>query len=48
VSVDGKLELAKDISCVVYINLDEGSAWQLQLAQEMKHLGDENDMKKLI
>jgi len=46
--VDGKLELPNDISGVVYINLDEGSAWQLQLAKEMKQSGYDIDMNKLI
>lgn len=46
--VDGKLELPNDISGVVYINLDEGSAWQLQLAKEMKQSGYKIDMNKLI
>jgi len=46
--VDGKLELPNDISGVVYINLDEGSAWQLQLAKEMKQSGYEIDMNKLM
>lgn len=46
--VDGKLELPNDISGVVYISLDEASAWQLQLAKEMKYSGYEIDMNKLI
>lgn len=46
--VDGKLELPNDISGVVYIGLDEASAWQLQLAKEMKQSGYEIDMNKLI
>lgn len=46
--VDGKLELPNDISGVVYISLDEGSAWQLQLAKEMKQSGYRIDMNKLI
>ena len=46
--VDGKLELPNDISGVVYIRLDEGSAWQLQLAKEMKQSGYKIDMNKLI
>ncbi|WP_417214078.1 TIR domain-containing protein [Alcanivorax sp.] len=46
--VDGKLELPNDISGVVYISLDEGSAWQLQLAKEMKQSGYQIDMNKLI
>lgn len=46
--VDGKLELPNDISGVVYINLDEGANWQLQLAKEMKQSGYNIDMNKLI
>ncbi|MNH38804.1 putative nucleotide-binding protein containing TIR-like domain protein [compost metagenome] len=46
--VDGKLELPNDISGVVYISLDEASAWHLQLAKEMKQSGYEIDMNKLI
>jgi predicted nucleotide-binding protein len=46
--VDGKLELPNDISGVVYICLDEGAAWQLQLAKEMKQSGYNIDMNKLI
>lgn len=46
--VDGKLELPNDISGVVYISLDEGSTWQLQLAKEMKQSGYRIDMNKLI
>lgn len=46
--VDGKLELPNDVSGVVYINLDEGSTWQLQLAKEMKQSGYKIDMNKLI
>lgn len=46
--VDGKLELPNDISGVVYISLDEGAAWQLQLAKEMKQSGYSIDMNKLI
>lgn len=46
--VDGKLELPNDISGVVYISLDEGAAWQLQLAKEMKQSGYDIDMNKLI
>ncbi len=46
--VDGKIELPNDISGVVYIGLDEGAAWQLQLAKEMKQSGYEIDMNKLI
>lgn len=46
--VDGKLELPNDISGVVYVKLDEGSAWQLGLAKEMKQSGYDIDMNKLI
>lgn len=46
--VDGNLELPNDISGVVYINLDAGAAWQLQLAKEMKQSGYDIDMNKLI
>jgi predicted nucleotide-binding protein len=46
--VDGKLELPNDISGVVYISLDEGCAWHLQLAKEMKQSGYKIDMNKLI
>ncbi|HIC47267.1 MAG TPA: hypothetical protein EYM37_11910 [Methylophaga aminisulfidivorans] len=46
--VDGSLELPNDISGVVYISLDEGSAWQFQLAKEMKQSGYKIDMNKLI
>lgn len=44
----GQLELPNDISGVVYVNLDEASAWQLQLAKEMKQCGYNIDMNKLI
>lgn len=46
--VDGKLELPNDISGVVYIEMDEASAWHLRLAKEMKHSGYDIDMNKLI
>ncbi|WP_448106426.1 TIR domain-containing protein [Pseudomonas azerbaijanoccidentalis] len=46
--VDGKLELPNDISGVIYIKLDESSAWHLQLAKEMKQSGYDIDMNKLI
>lgn len=46
--VDGQLELPNDISGVVYISLDDGAAWQLQLAKEMKQSGYIIDMNKLI
>lgn len=43
-----QIELPNDISGVVYINLDEASAWHLQLAREMKQSGYEIDVNDLI
>lgn len=46
--VEAPIELPNDISGVVYINIDESSAWHLQLAKEMKQSGYEIDMNDLI
>lgn len=46
--VDGQMELPNDISGVVYIGLDESSAWHLHLAKEMKQAGYNIDLNKLI
>ncbi|WP_297187283.1 nucleotide-binding protein [uncultured Porticoccus sp.] len=46
--VEAPVELPNDISGVVYINIDEASAWHLQLAKEMKQSGYEIDMNDLI
>ncbi len=46
--VEPPIELPNDISGVVYINIDEGLAWQLQLAKEMKQSGYEINMNDLI
>lgn len=46
--VDGEIELPNDISGVVYIKLDEASAWQLTLAREMRQSGFEIDMNQLF
>lgn len=46
--VDGQLELPNDISGVLYIALDDASAWPLRLAKEMKQAGYIIDMNKLI
>ena len=46
--VEAPIELPNDISGVVYINIDEASAWHLQLAKEMKQSGYEIDMNDLI
>jgi hypothetical protein len=46
--VEAPIELPNDISGVVYINMDEASAWQLQIAKEMKACGYKIDMNDLI
>ncbi|PKO47588.1 MAG: hypothetical protein CVU29_01715 [Betaproteobacteria bacterium HGW-Betaproteobacteria-22] len=46
--VEAPIELPNDISGVIYINIDEASAWQLQLAKEMKQSGYKIDMNDLI
>ena len=46
--VDGSLELPNDISGIVYVHLDDASAWHLKLAKEMKQSGYDIDMNKLI
>lgn len=46
--VDGEIEIPNDISGVVYIKLDEASAWQLALAREMRQSGFEIDMNSLF
>ena len=46
--VETPIELPNDISGVVYINIDEASAWHLKLAKEMKQSGYEIDMNDLI
>lgn len=46
--VETPIELPNDISGVVYINIDEASAWHLQLAKEMKQSGYDIDMNNLI
>jgi len=46
--VKGDLEKPNDISGVVYVSLDDGGAWQLQLAKEMKGSGIQFDMNKAL
>lgn len=46
--VSGNIELPKDISGIVYIALDNANAWHLQLAKEMKNVGYNVDLNKLI
>lgn len=46
--VEQPIELPNDISGVVYLNIDEANAWQLQLAKEMKQSGYNIDMNDLI
>lgn len=46
--VEAPIELPNDMSGVVYINIDEGSAWHFQLAKEMKQSGYKIDMNDLM
>lgn len=46
--VEAPIELPNDISGIVYINIDEASAWHLHLAKEMKQSGYDIDMNDLI
>ncbi|PXX30643.1 TIR domain-containing protein [Arenibacter sp. ARW7G5Y1] len=45
--VKSDIETPNDISGVVYITMDSGSGWQLQLAKEMKKAGYDVDLNKL-
>ena len=42
------VEIPNDYLGVVYTHLDEGGAWQLQLAKEMKSAGIDFDMNKAV
>jgi predicted nucleotide-binding protein len=42
------VEIPSDYSGVLFIKLDEGAAWKLQLARELKAAGIEVDMNKAI
>lgn len=46
--VDGDLEHPNDVSGVVYIAMDKADAWHLQLAKEMRQVGFDIDLNKLI
>ena len=45
--VDGVVELPNDISGVVYIEMDKGSAWKQKLMKEMQQSGYNIDMNDL-
>ena len=42
------VETPNDISGIVYTNMDEGKAWQFEIAKEMKKIGYNIDLNKLI
>ena len=42
------VETPNDISGIVYTNMDAGKAWQFQIAKEMKNVGYNIDLNKLI
>lgn len=46
--VKGEIETPNDMSGVVYVNMDEGQAWQLKIAKEMKKAGYSIDLNNLI
>lgn len=46
--VKGEIEKPNDISGVVYIQMDNGGAWRLALAKEMRNSGYKIDMNKII
>lgn len=46
--VKGDLELPSDISGVLYLGIDNGGAWKLVLAKEIKSVGYNIDLNKLV
>jgi predicted nucleotide-binding protein len=42
------VEIPSDYSGVLYVRLDEGGAWRLQLAKELKAAGLPVDMNKAL
>ena len=46
--VKGDVEKPNDISGVVYINMDDRGAWQMEVAAEMKECGYKIDINKLL
>ena len=45
--VKGDIETPNDISGVVYIKMDQGDGWKLDVAKEMKKSGYEVDLNKI-
>lgn len=46
--VKGQVEVPSDISGVVYVPLDEGNAWHIAVAKELRSAGYSIDMNKII
>lgn len=46
--VKGKIETPSDISGMVYISMNNGNGWKVDLAQEMKAQGLDVDLNKLL
>lgn len=46
--VKGDIETPNDISGVVYVSLDDPGAWKMKVAKEMRDLGYQIDMNKII
>jgi len=46
--VKGQVEVPSDISGVVYVPLDEGNAWHIAVAKELRNAGYSIDMNKII
>lgn len=46
--VKDELELPNDISGVVYVQKDKNEAWKLSIAKEMKQVGYDIDLNKLV
>lgn len=46
--VKGIIETPNDISGVVYVQMDETDAWQIQIAKELKRSGYEIDINKIL
>ena len=46
--VKGHIEKPGDIDGVVYINMDDAGAWKMQLCKNMKAVGIDVDMNKLL
>lgn len=46
--VKGTVEVPSDISGIVYVSLDEGNAWHISVAKELRNAGYSIDMNKVI